>query len=198
MRYPYDDPSVPYPPEGDQTPINRSFAAAQDDSREPYRPEGDQTPINRSFAAAQDDSREPYPPEGDQTPINSQPTVQEAPVYPHGFQQNTPWPPPSNRRSSGGLRTGAIIVLTLVLAIIFGTGLFAGWEYGRGTTSTPAANGSSTGVLEPGTKPTTTVPALTGNNIEAVREAVIAKVRPAQPMRFAQQQHYGFFGNSTW
>ena len=155
MRYPYDDPSVPYPPEGDQTPINRSFAAAQDDSREPY------------------------PPEGDQTPINSQPIVQEAPVYPHGFQQNPPGPPPSNRRSSGGLRTGAIIVLTLVLAIVFGTGLFAGWEYSRGTTSTPSANGSSTGVLEPGTSPTTTVPALTGNNIEAVREAVIAKVRPA-------------------
>src|SRR3989441_127310 len=155
MRYPYDDPSVPYPPEGDQTPINRSFAAAQDDSREPY------------------------PPEGDQTPINSQPIVQEAPVYPHGFQQNPPGPPPSNRRSSGGLRTGAIIVLTLVLAIVFGTGLFAGWEYSRGTPSTPAANGSSTGVLEPGTSPTTTVPALTGNNIEAVREAVIAKVRPA-------------------
>ncbi|MFL5656740.1 MAG: S1C family serine protease [Ktedonobacteraceae bacterium] len=129
-----------------------------------------------------DDPSVPYPPEGDQTPINSQPTAPGTPVYldnAPGFQQNRPWPPPSNRRSSGGLRTGAIIVLTLVLAIIFGTGLFAGWEYGRGTTSTPAANGSSTGVLEPGTKPTTTVPALTGNNIEAVREAVIAKVRPA-------------------
>jgi S1-C subfamily serine protease len=126
-----------------------------------------------------DDPSVPYPPEGDQTPINSQPIVQEAPVYPHDFQQNPPGPPPSNRRSSGGLRTGAIIVLTLVLAIVFGTGLFAGWEYSRGTTSTPAANGSSTGVLEPGTSPTKTVPALTGNNIETVREAVIAKVRPA-------------------
>src|SRR5438132_14415448 len=124
-----------------------------------------------------DDPSVPYPPEGDQTPINSQPIVQEAPVYPHGFQQKPPGPPPSNGRSSGGLRTGAIIVLTLVLAIVFGTGLFAGWEYSRGTTSTPSANGSSTGVLEPGTSPTTTVPALTGNNIEAVREAVIAKVR---------------------
>src|SRR5437588_1658389 len=180
MRYPYDDQSVPYPPEGDQTPINRSFAAAQDDSREPYRPEGDQTPINRSFAAAQDDSREPYRPEGDQTPINSQPTAPGTPVYldnAPGFQQNRPSPPPSNRRSSGGLRTGAIIVLTLLLAIIFGTGLFAGWEYGRGT-STPTATKPNTGLLQPGTNPTTTVPALTGNNLEAVREAVIARVRP--------------------
>jgi len=76
------------------------------------------------------------------------------------------------------LRTGAIIVLTLLLAIVFGTGLFAGWEYGRGT-STPAASKSGTGVLQPGTNPTATVPALTGNNSDAVREAVIAKVRPA-------------------
>src|SRR5882757_8353294 len=28
--------------------------------------------------------------------------------------------------------------------------------------------------------------------------ARIAKSRPAQPMRLAQQQHFGFFGNSTW
>ena len=26
----------------------------------------------------------------------------------------------------------------------------------------------------------------------------VAKVRSAQPMRLAQQQHFGFFGNNTW
>src|SRR5438132_11159122 len=109
-----------------------------------------------------DDPSVPYPPEGDQTPINSQPIVQEAPVYPHGFQQNPPGPPPSNRRSSGGLRTGAIIVLPLVLAIVFGTGLLAGWEYSKGTNSTPSANGSSTGVREPGTRALQAEPALQG------------------------------------
>ena len=40
---------------------------------------------------------------------------------------------PTPRRRAGGLRTGAIIALTLLLALVFGTGLFAGWEYGRGT-----------------------------------------------------------------
>ena len=30
------------------------------------------------------------------------------------------------------------------------------------------------------------------------RKRKIAKSRPAQPLRFAQQQHFGFFGNSTW
>src|SRR6266550_75705 len=128
-----------------------------------------------------DDPSVPYRSEQDQTPINSQPGAAGTPVDEENapdFQHNPPTPPPSKRRSSGGLRTGAIIALTLLLAIIFATGLFAGWEYGRGT-STPAVNKSSTGVLQPGTNPTVTVPPLTGNNVDAVREAVIARVRPA-------------------
>ena len=128
-----------------------------------------------------DDPSLPYRSEQDQTPTNSQPGATGTPVYAENapdFQHNPPTPPPSNRRSSGGLRTGAIIALTLLLAIIFATGLFAGWEYGRGT-STPAVNKSSTGVLQPGTNPTVAVPPLTGNNVDAVREAVIARVRPA-------------------
>jgi S1-C subfamily serine protease len=74
------------------------------------------------------------------------------------------------------LRTGAIFALTLLLAVIFGTGLFAGWEFGRGTAvADPAAATAAT--TNPA--PTVQVPPLTGNNTEAVREAVIAKVRPA-------------------
>ena len=128
-----------------------------------------------------DDPSLPYRSEQDQTPTNSQPGATGTPVYAENapdFQHKLPTPPPSKRRSSGGLRTGAIIALTLLLAIIFATGLFAGWEYGRGT-STPAVNKSSTGVLQPGTNPTVTVPPLTGNNVDTVREAVIARVRPA-------------------
>jgi hypothetical protein len=33
---------------------------------------------------------------------------------------------------------------------------------------------------------------------QAPRKRKIAKSRPAQPLRVAQQQHFGFFGNSTW
>jgi len=35
---------------------------------------------------------------------------------------------------------------------------------------------------------------------QAPRKRRIAKSRPAQPLRFAQQQHFGFslFGNNTW
>jgi len=30
------------------------------------------------------------------------------------------------------------------------------------------------------------------------RKRKVAKIRPSQPMRFAQQSRYGFFGPSTW
>ena len=30
------------------------------------------------------------------------------------------------------------------------------------------------------------------------RKRKVAKTRSNQPMRFAQQQHYGFFGTNTW
>src|SRR5207244_3771254 len=63
------------------------------------------------------------------------------------------------------------------LAIVFGTGLFAGWAYSR---STAVADRPATSVLQPGTAaPAATIPPLTGNNVDSVREAVIAKVRPA-------------------
>lgn len=32
----------------------------------------------------------------------------------------------------------------------------------------------------------------------APRKRKVAKARTAKPMRFAQQQHYGLFGSSTW
>jgi S1-C subfamily serine protease len=85
-----------------------------------------------------------------------------------------PRPPVSPRRSTGRARTGAIAALTLLLAVVLGVGLFAGWQFGR-----TGNTGTNTAVTQSGTGSATTAPSLTGNNIEAVREAVIAKVRPA-------------------
>ncbi len=113
------------------------------------------------------------------SPIRQQPTEpQNYNAAPGQFQ---PGPvPPVRSGSSGrsGLRTGAIIALALVLALVFGVGLFAGWQFGR--TSNAGNPGSSpVATLQPGNTSNVTVPQLNGNNIEAVREAVIAKVRPA-------------------
>jgi S1-C subfamily serine protease len=84
-------------------------------------------------------------------------------------------PAPARRRRSG-MRTFSIFLLALVLAVVFGTGLFAGWEFGHSSaTVTPPA---PTSTLQPGSAPTVSVPPLTGTNADAVREAVIAKVRP--------------------
>jgi S1-C subfamily serine protease len=118
----------------------------------------------------------PYQPVSmpDQDPY--QPTLPQR--APGQFQTDPNLPPVNPRRSGSRVRTGAIIALTLVLALVFGVGLFAGWQFGRGGTSTVTGS-SSTGTLQTGAAPAVTVPPLSGNNIDTVREAVIAKVRPS-------------------
>lgn len=85
-----------------------------------------------------------------------------------------PTPPP--RRSRGTLRTGAIALLALVLLLVFGVGLFAGWHFGRTSVASPT---SPTGLQQGNNNSSVPIPTLTSNNIQAVREAVIANVRPA-------------------
>ena len=87
-----------------------------------------------------------------------------------GMAGNPPAPP---RRS--GVRTGTLMALVALLAVVFGTGLFAGWQFGH----TSANSSSPSSVLQPGNNSTVTVPQLTNNNVDAVREAVINKVQPA-------------------
>src|SRR5579875_120190 len=116
------------------------------------------------------------------------------------FQQQKVVPPQNNRPPkppSRGLRTGAIIALALVIALVFGVGLFAGWEFGHNSSTAVADNPATT--LQPGSNPQTqaTVPALTGNNIDTVREAVIAKVKPAVVEVDVQTQRGGALGSGV-
>jgi S1-C subfamily serine protease len=87
------------------------------------------------------------------------------------LEPRVPAPPPQVRR--GCLRTGTMMALTLVLAVVFGVGLFAGWQFGRNSA------GSNTGLIQPGNTPAATVPPLTANALDAAREAVVVKVKPA-------------------
>src|SRR6516165_6356794 len=83
-----------------------------------------------------------------------------------GQMQTPPTIPPVNPRRSNGVRTGAIVALTIVLLVVLGVGLFAGWQFGKTSTSTGGA-GTNVSTLQPGTGPQSTVPALTGNNEQA-------------------------------
>ncbi len=74
--------------------------------------------------------------------------------------QAPPLPPARPKRSPWVLRTGVLAVLTLL--VIFGVGLFAGWQFGR----TGTANTTATSTVS------------TVNAVEAAQEAVIAKVKP--------------------
>jgi S1-C subfamily serine protease len=122
----------------------------------------------------QDQQSAPYPGLSVQSPdqrvVDS---YQVAPPQPPAGGDRFSMPPGQPPRR--GLRTGAIIALTVVVLLVFGIGLFAGWQFGQNTAST---NEISSG-LEQSPNNKVTVPTLTANNEEAVREAVIAKVRPA-------------------
>jgi len=78
--------------------------------------------------------------------------------------QNPAEPLPQHpRHGRGGLRTGAIIGLTLLLAVIFVIGGFAGWVFAGAKSSTVG----------------TTAPTTTATTINTLREAVVAKVKPS-------------------
>ncbi len=108
----------------------------------------------------------------------------QIPVTPHqAALESTPTPPlaarppvfaPQDAAPRNPRRWGTAIVLGLLL-VVLNIGLFAGWQLGRSSATTPA---STTGTLQTGTNSTAPIPALSGNNTEAVREAVIAKVQP--------------------
>jgi putative serine protease PepD len=89
----------------------------------------------------------------------------QPPQYSSGPQVS---PTPPRKRPA---RAGAIVLLTLVLALIFGVGLFAGWEFA----------GSSKSSTSLTSKAATTVSATTSGitTLETQQEAAIARIEPA-------------------
>ncbi len=83
---------------------------------------------------------------------------------------NTPPPVAPSKPRKSGLRTGAVLALIVLLAAIFGVGLFAGWQFSR-----TAASGTSSAA----TSQATTSTAQATATIQTAQEAAIAKVKPS-------------------
>jgi len=92
------------------------------------------------------------------------------PVIPSWSPQQPVLPPPPEKpkRGGGAFRRGSFVVLTLLLLVIFGVGLFAGWQFSRTSTTSGSAATTST---------TATVQAT--STVETTQEAAIAKVKAA-------------------
>jgi S1-C subfamily serine protease len=107
-----------------------------------------------------------------------QPDTHNEPTVPYPLLQA---PPAYTVPPTRGPRTGRAVVVTMLLALLFGIVVFAaGYEFGRGSyiPAATSSNAATTATLQAPANPQATVPPLGSNNIEAVREAVIAKVRP--------------------
>jgi S1-C subfamily serine protease len=127
------------------------------EENEVYGPSYQQRPFE-SVAVLEDATATHILAEQDTSPLPSLPPVPKALL------------PPQNRQGRGG----AILIFTLVLAIIFGVGLFAGLEFAGGTSS--IATTSKAVVTTTSTSSTTSS---SGTTIEAQQEAAIAKIEPA-------------------
>lgn len=166
-QIPFTYPPTPAPPQPTTTPVQSAPVWTY-----PPRPEHYQgTAFGQPGAA----------PTAAGTQRQAQPGQFNQPGGMYGSMPQTALVPPGQSGGNGapgvkrsGLRTGAILALVALLALVFGTGLFAGWQFfGHG--NSPISSPTS---LQPGNNSTVPVPQLTGNNADAVREAVINKVRP--------------------
>src|SRR5436309_2865580 len=103
-------------------------------------------------------------------PITDTPSEQDI-VEPPGSPAGPPSLPPMRprkRRRPGP--AGAIVLLALILALIFGTGLFSGWEYAHASSS--ASSTTNTGT-------SSSASSSSARSLQAQQEAAIAKIEPA-------------------
>jgi S1-C subfamily serine protease len=99
------------------------------------------------------------------TPTTGEHIAFQPPPYPPEPVTSPPTPP---RRRPG--RAGAILLLTLVLVLIFGVGLFAGWEFTRNSSKTTATSNTTA---------TATATSSSSTTLEVAQEAAIAKIEPS-------------------
>src|SRR5260221_14701441 len=111
------------------------------------------------------DQTVPYQPEDDQRSQSASTYSATATAAQPGYVDSTPPLEPNvpqPQRPSRGLRTGAIFALTLLLAVIFGNRLVAGFEFCRGIAVADPAAATTTNPA-----PTIQIPTLTRINTKA-------------------------------
>ena len=128
----------------------------ENEAFEPYAPSYQQGPSG-SVGVLENSTDTSAPAEQDTSPLSMIPLEPKTSL------------PPQNRKGRGG----AILLFTLVLSIIFATGLFAGLEYAGSKGSTSSAATSSKAAV------TTSTSSSSGSTIEAQQEAAIVKIEPA-------------------
>lgn len=109
------------------------------------------------------------------TPYQQGPATDKVPGVPGPYPfPRQPMPPQRPRQS--GVRRGAILALLLLLALILGVGLFAGWTFAR---SSSGATGSSLLGTPAASSQSPSNSSAATSNLEALREAAIAKAEPS-------------------
>jgi S1-C subfamily serine protease len=128
----------------------------------PYAPSYQQRPFE-SVVVLEDPTATHTPAEQDTAPLPLIPTEPRASL------------PPQNRQGRGG----AILLFTLVLAIIFGVGLFAGLEFVGSSTGSKATTSKTIATISTTSSYTSSTSSSSSATIEAQQEAAIAKIEPA-------------------
>ncbi|HLZ61555.1 MAG TPA: trypsin-like peptidase domain-containing protein [Ktedonosporobacter sp.] len=170
-----NDPNQPYSRESAQPYPNEPPRSSPEGSAQSYR--------NGSTPSSPDEAAQSYYPNKSTRPFEQEAaqasSYQSTRPFSNAPNQAFPNGSQSGKRPSTarGFGTKGILALLLLLASVFGVGLFAGWQFASRHTSAGARAG--VGVLQPGSTPLPTIPALTGDNVESVRENVIARVRPS-------------------
>ena len=106
----------------------------------------------------------------DDPPITQTPREQNASQPPWYPPEPKTSPPPRKRPG----RAGAMLLLTFMLAIIFGVGLFAGWEF---TSSSKSSTSTTSKAAATASAASTTTSGAT--TLETLQEAAIAKIEQA-------------------
>jgi putative serine protease PepD len=100
--------------------------------------------------------------------------VWQSPLYPPYEPVSAPPSPPRKpKKQRSGVRATAIAGLVLMLLLVLGTGLFAGWEFASSSQSSISAEQTQASAST-----STSTSATSANTIEAQQEAAIAKVEP--------------------